>query len=378
MPWKVSPVSELRLALIQQVRSCQITVAQAARNFGVSRKTAYKWITRYQAAAEPALRDQSRRPNSSPNRTSPEIERAICEVRTQFGWGARKIQAYLAQQNLPVPSPRTVTHVLRRHGCIQTAPAKPMESLQTFERERPHQLWQCDHKGPLEVGRRKVHPFTVIDDHSRYLIACETCADVSMAPAFEVLWRAFGEFGLPEAILCDNAFGTTFEIPKTLSWFDARLIRLGIHPLHGRPYHPQTQGKVERLHGTLERELWPFIRRDSWDHFQADLDHWRTRIYNAIRPHESLGDRPPVSRFSHSLRPRPPRIPPVEYPVGANVRKVSTSGDVRWKRFRILAGRGLVGEFVRIEERDAEIALFYAWKQFRVIPHPQQLTSHML
>lgn len=378
MPWNVSPVSELRLALIHQVITCHLSVAQAARNFGVSRKTASKWLARYREVPDQPLSDQSRKPTSSPKRTPPAIEQAICGVRRQYGWGARKIQAYLAQQGLQVPSPRTVTHVLKRHGYIDTALAEPLDPVQAFERERPHQLWQCDHKGPLEVGRRKVHPFTVIDDHSRYLIACHTCADVSMQPAFDVLWKAFGEFGLPDAILCDNAFGTTFETPKTLSWFDARLIRLGIHPIHGRPYHPQTQGKVEWLHGTLERELWPSIRRDSRDQFQADLDHWRTRVYNTIRPHEALGDRPPVSRFSHSLKPRPTQLPPVEYPTEGLIRKVSTSGDVRWNRHRILAGRGLVGEFVRIEERESEIALFYAWKEYRVIPRPQKLTSHML
>jgi len=377
MPWKVSPVSEIRLAFVHQVRSLGVSVAQAARDFGISRKTAYKWIGRYREQPAHPLADRSRRPASSPARTAEDLERRILEVRESFGWGGRKIQAYLAAQDVPVPSVRTVTNILRRNGCIgpNTSPTEP---IQFFERSHPHQLWQCDHKGPLEVGRRKVYPFTVLDDHSRYLIACHTCLDVSMKPVFEVLWQAFGEFGLPEAILCDNAFGTTFEVPKTISWFEARLIRLGIQPLHGRPYHPQTQGKVERLHGTLERELWPRIRRDSLEHFQCDLDRWRRDVYNTIRPHESLGDRPPVSRFRPSFRSRPDILPPVEYPADAVVRKVSTSGDVRWQCCRLLAGRGLVGEYVRIEDRDHEVALYYASKQIRVIPREQLKPNTML
>ena len=183
---------------------------------------------------------------------------------------------------------------------------------------------------------------------------------------------------MPQSVLCDNAFGTTFEVPKTVSWFDAQLIRLGIRPIHGRPYHPQTQGKVERLHGTLEREVWPHVRRDSLLHFSEDVNHWRTQVYNTIRPHEALGDKPPLSRFCPSPRPRPAEIPEVEYPSGSITRKVSTSGDIRWRKYRILAGGGLVGQYVRIEERDHEIAVYYAWKQVRGIPHAQLKLGTML
>jgi transposase InsO family protein len=376
MPWKVSPVSEIRLAFVHQVLSLGVSVAQAARDFGISRKTAYKWIDRYRARPKEALSDHSRRPASSPGHTSEDVEQQALNVREQYGWGARKIRAYLADRGVTMPSVRTVTNILRRNGRI-TSKAAP-EPIQFYERSEPHQLWQCDHKGPLEVGRRKVHPFTVLDDHSRYLIACHTCLDVSMKPVFQVLWNAFGEFGLPEAILCDNAFGTTFTVPKTISWFDAQLIRLGIHPIHGRPRHPQTQGKIERLHGTLERELWPRIRRDTLEHFQSDLDVWRREIYNTVRPHEAIGDRPPLSRFRPSPRPRPEKLPPVDYPPGSIVRKVSTSGDVRWKMYRLLAGRGLVGEFVRIDEQDHEVSLYYTWKKIRTIPREQLIPDTML
>jgi transposase InsO family protein len=250
--------------------------------------------------------------------------------------------------------------------------------VQCFEYAAPHQLWQCDFKGPLEIARQKVYPFTVLDDHSRFLIALHPCTDVSLRPAFDILWDAFGQFGLPEALLCDNAFGTAFQTPKTLSWFDARLVRLGIRPVHGRPYHPQTQGKVERLHGTLQRELWPHVRRDSLEHFAEDLQRWRQDVYNTIRPHEALADKPPLSRFAPSPRPRPDSLPPVEYPAGSLVRKVSTSGDIRWNSLRILAGRGLVGELVRLEPRDHELALFYCSRQIRTIPNNQLKPGPML
>lgn len=377
MPWEVSPVSEIRLAFVHQVESLHYSVTQACADFGISRKTGYKWLSRYRVCPEEPLEDRSRRPRSSPSATPETVEKAILRVRSKYGWGARKIRAFLIGKVPKLPSIKTVGNVLRRHGCIDRRRAEP-EKPQFFERAAPHQLWQCDHKGPVEVARQKIHPLTVIDDHSRYLLALKPCTDLTMKTAFGVLWRAFGEFGLPESLLCDNAFGTTREVPKTLSWFDAQLVRLGIRPLHGRPYHPQTQGKVERLHGTLEREVWPYVRHDCLRHFEEDVDRWRTEVYNPLRPHEALGDQPPLSRFRPSPRPRPGCMPKIEYPAGSITRKVSSVGDIRWHRCRILAGNGLIGEYVRIEERDHEVAIYYGWKQIRSIPHDQLKSDKML
>ncbi len=377
MPWKVVPMSEIRLAFVHQVVSLHSPVVEACRKFGISRKTGYKWLRRYQQEPAKPLADVSRRPHTSPGRTDEAAELCIVAVRQRFGWGPEKIREYLEARGVSLPSARTVANVLRRRGYLKTPPvsAKPPQS---FERDAAHELWQCDFKGPLEVARQKVHPFTVLDDHSRYLLALRPCTDVTMATAFAVLWDVFGEFGLPQSLLCDNAFSTRFQGLRTLSWFDAQLIRLGIHPIHGKPYHPQTQGKVERLHGTLEREVWPRVRRDSLPHFDEDLNRWRTDVYNTIRPHEALGGQPPLTRFTCSPRPRPDRLPEVEYPPGSLVRRVSTVGDVRWKKFRILAGRGLVGQLVRIEEGDHELTMHYAWKRIRSLAYNDLKPDTML
>jgi transposase InsO family protein len=298
MPWEVQPVSELRLAFVHQVVTLHSSVTDACAKFGVSRKTGYKWLGRYRREPKRPLLNQSRRPLGSPKRTDETIEQKILEVRQRYRWGARKIHAYLSRQGLCLPSSRTVNNILRRRGAIGAKTTA--DPVQCFERSQSNELWQCDHKGPLEIDRRKVYTFAVIDDHSRFLLAIRGCLDLTMKTCFQILWDAFGEFGMPESILCDNAFGTTFEVPKTISWFDAQLIRLGIHPIHGRPYHPQTQGKIERLNGTLERELWPYVRRDLIAHFDADINRWRQEVYNTIRPHEALGDQPPLSRYCPS------------------------------------------------------------------------------
>lgn len=376
MPWKVVPVSEIRLAFVHQVVSLHDSVAEACRKFQISRKTGYKWLRRFERKSDEPLTDRSRRPHASPGRTQEAVELCVVAVRRRFGWGPEKIHDYLVARGIAVPSARTVASILRRRGVIGPAPPAS-EPLQRFERSAAHHLWQCDHKGPLEIARRKVHPFTVLDDHSRYLLALRPCLDLTMATAFRVLWDAFGEFGLPESVLSDNAFSARYQTLQTVSWFDAQLIRLGIQPVHGRAYHPQTQGKVERLHGTLQRELWPRVRRDSLTHFEEDIERWRTEIYNVMRPHEALGGKPPLSRFTFSPRPRPITIPEIEYPTGSILRKVSSGGDISWRGCRILAGCGLVGQWVRIEENDQEIALYYAWKQIRLLAKDQLKSDTM-
>ena len=374
MPWKEWPVSEQRICLVQRVLLLGRPLAAVAREFGVSRKTACKWLARYRADPGAPLDDRSRRPHRSPARTGASVEDAVLAVRAAHRWGPRKIHRVLRDRHVEgLPSTRTVATILARRGCVGVAlppGGGPNGSAamppQPFERSHPNELWQVDHKGPVEVARQRVTPLTVLDDHSRYLLRFAPVTDVTMATAWAVLWDLFGEVGLPGSILCDNAFGGA-RGDVGLSWFDACLVRLGIAPVHGRPYHPQTQGKVERLHGSAQRELIDFdARRDSLRHFVEDGERWRA-TYNTLRPHEALGDLPPVVRWRPSDRPRPPTLPAVTYPAGAVTRRVSHAGDVRYRNARILIGRGLAGEVVCVEERERDVAVYYAWKLVRVI-----------
>ncbi len=291
--------------------------------------------------------------------------RAVLEARDRYGWGPRKLHALLRAEGRPAPPPRTIAEVLRRHGRTAAAEAAAAAAPQRFERAAPNELWQLDFKGPLEVGRRRVAPLTVVDDHSRYLLRLRPCPDQTYATVQAILWDLFGDVGLPEQVLCDNAFGAR-NTAVGLSAFDAWLIRLGIRPAHGRPYHPQTQGKVERLNGTLERELWPAARRDTVEHFAADLERWRP-VYNAVRPHEALGDEPPASRWRPSPRPRPPSVPEVRYPAGSELRIVGGGGDIRWHRSRVLVGAGLAGQRVRVVEAGAQVEVYYGAHRVRCI-----------
>jgi transposase InsO family protein len=366
MPWSTNTVSELRTAFAHAVRTAGRSVSQAAKDFGISRKTAYKWLARFDA--QQPMGDGSRRPHRSPNRTADSLQAAVLAVRDQFGWGPRKIHAYLVNSQQPASSIRTIADILRRRQRIWPAAPAPAD-CQRFERGEPNELWQLDFKGWIEIDRQKVSPLTILDDHSRFLLALRPCTDLTMATAWGVLWETLGEYGLPEAVLCNNAFGTTSNPDsRGVSWFESRLLRLGIRAIHGRPYHPQTQGKVERLHGTLVREVYPRLDMSSLGSFTAGLDQWRQCVYNPLRPHEALGDVPPIQRWRPSPRVRPSELPGVAYPPGSVLRRVGSNGVFHYRGGRILAGQGLAGEAVRIEESEGCVVVFYTAKEIRRIP----------
>lgn len=366
MPWSTSSMSELRTAFVQAVRTAGQPVTQAARAFGISRKTAYKWLARFDR--QQPLADRSRKPDRSPARTIDSLEQAVLAVRDQYGWGPRKIVAYLRNRDQPAPPVRTAAAILHRHHRIPTAPAPEPTECQRFERPEPNQLWQLDFKGWIEIERRRISPLTILDDHSRFLLALHPCTDLTLNTAWTVLWQAFGDYGLPDAVRCDNAFGTNVSHRPGLSWFEARLLRLGIRTIHGRPYHPQTQGKVERLHGTRVREVYPALDTRSLTQFTAGLDHWRVNVYNCVRPHEALGDQAPLTRWRPSPRQRPHQLPDASYPLGSSLRRVGSNGTIRYRVARILVGQGLVGESVRIEQVDGCLVIFSTTQAIRRLP----------
>ncbi len=365
MPWKDVTMDAQRQSLCYRIEHNKESVTQVCREAGISRKTAYKWLKRYRLDPLSVLSDRSRRPRRSPRKTDDAVERDVLAMRDEHRWGGRKIERRLQEIGKPVPSIRTVSAILKRCGRTVSVPREePVEASMRFERSKPNELWQFDHLGPREIGRQRHFGFTVEDDHSRFCFCFDPLIDTSLVSYWPVLWRVFAEFGLPQAVLCDNAFGAR---GLGMSHVEMRLIRLGIRPIHGRPYHPQTQGKVERLHGTIDYELINFkARTDQMVHFLEDRDRW-LRTYNHVRPHEALGDKPPISRWRPSERQRPDELPAIEYDTGQIVRKVSQVGDIRYQGTRISVAQCLAGQHVRIEEREHEIGVFYSWKELRTI-----------
>ena len=366
MPWDTTkPAADQRADFLALLAQSGCSFAFACLHAGISRKTGCKWRRRAYAAQPQPLLDRSRRPHTCPRQTPAAVEAEILRVHDAFGWGARKLHAHL-RDLAGLPSWRSIQNVLARHG--RAACPSPAARPQRFERSTPNHLWQMDFKGPLFDTGPKRYVFTVIDDHSRYLLALPLCTDQTMATAWSALWALFAEAGLPESILSDNGLGPRGASVGGLSWIEARLLRLGIEPIHGRAYHPQTQGKAERLHGTLQAEVLPGLDPN---HSQAalaeGLEKWRREVYNAIRPHEALGNEVPASRWYPSERARPLRLPAVRHPKGAETRKVMQRGEISWRGYEVMVGSGLTGEHVGVsaQQQGGTVTLSYGPRVLR-------------
>jgi len=330
-------------------------MSEACREFGVSRPTGYKWLSRYRSEGIVGLQDRSRRPRRC-SVTEPAMVAAIVAERTRRKWGARKIRKRLETLGEHPPSERTVNRVLKREGLQEGRQSKP-EAPQRFERSRPNALWQMDHKSALRgKWRSRAVPFAALDDCSRYLLCLRSLTDKGLNSTWTWLWETFGEFGLPEAMLMDNDI--IFAGRNGPSRLESRLLRLGIEVIHGRPYHPQTQGKVERFNGALERELLRDGSFETADDLQSAFDRFRCE-YNFERPHEALELAVPASRYVPSPRPRPPVLPEVIYREGSLLRKVDPSGRISLKNERIEVGQGISGEWVELREVEFGFEVYY-------------------
>jgi transposase InsO family protein len=323
MPWReVSKMDERRefIGLAMQEGANR---RELCRRFGIHPDTGYKWLAR--AAAEEELTDRSRRPHTSPARTAAAIEQQVLAVRDAHpAWGARKIVRCLDRDGVGCPVSSTVHDILRRHGRIVTPDAGP-QPWQRFEKPAPNLLWQMDFKGhiPLSSGGR-CHPLTIVDDHSRYAVGLDACADEQAVTVQRRLLQVFRRYGLPQAFFVDN--GTPWGDASGRRWtrLGVWLLKLGVELLHSRPYHPQSRGKSERFHRTLKAEVLALRCFRDLAEVQRALDLWRT-VYNLDRPHQALDQDVPGSRYRPSPRAMPERLPGIEYDDGEVVRRVGTT-----------------------------------------------------
>ncbi len=347
MPWKEMDAMSLRAEFVVLAEQGGSNIRALCRRFGISPRTAYKWLKRYKQGGEEGLKDHSKRPKHLPTRTSPEMEAKVVGIRDETGWGGRKIARLLQEQGFEqVPHANTVTDILRRAGKLEKTEQAKHQPFQRFERSHPNELWQLDFKGHFAILTGRCHPLTVLDDHSRFCLGLKACADETGATVKTHLTTIFRQYGLPKAILCDNGSPWGSGYPELeLSELAVWLILLGIYPHHGRPAHPQTQGKDERFHRTLKVELLQGRSFSNLTDCQRHFDPWRDR-YNLFRPHEALQLDPPVRHYQLSERTFPEILPCVEYDSGAIVRKVQSYGRVTYHDLEYRVGKGLVGQYV--------------------------------
>jgi len=365
MTWNTANTMDLRLEFVLLANQEGANRRELCRRFGISPKTAYKWLERFAQQGKSGLQDQSRRPLHSPMRTNTELEKLVVDLRVEHpSWGGRKIRQRLEDIGYDqLPQASTVTHILRRHDLISPQSSAQHTPWQRFEHDEPNSLWQIDFKGYFDTLKGICYPLTLLDDHSRFNLLLQACSRPNHEAVQTALVSAFERYGLPLRINADNGppWGTPKQPSQGITKLTMWLIRLGIQISHSRPAHPQTNGKIERFHRTLKNEVISGNNFADLQKVQMAFDEWR-QIYNTERPHEGIEMRTPVTRYQSSPFSYPSSLPPVEYLPNDVVIKVGWEGWIKFKKQSIKVSAALHREIIAarpVNQTDGVFDLFY-------------------
>ena len=360
MPWKMRSHLDERMHFMSRMQSGE-KVTDLCKEFGISRKTAYKFIDRYTKHGPSGLHDVSKRPHHSPNQTSEQIKALILDTKQDRPtWGAGKIREWLLRKNpdLKIPSRFTVHEILNRYNLvIHRSRGKRKSASNFFQTPVPpskeaNEIWCADFKGQFRLGNHKYcYPLTITDHFSRYLLTCESLEDTKGAGAQPIFESAFEEYGLPDIILTDN--GSPFASCGLLglSRLSVWWLRLGIKLHRIVPGHPEQNGRHERMHLTLKLET----TRPSADNIlqqQEKFDRFKN-IFNEERPHEALEMKVPNEFYQRSRRVFPKDLPEITYPLHDTTKLVGSNGIVKFGRVAFHLTDALAYQPIGIREEDA-------------------------
>jgi putative transposase len=367
MPWReTSPMFE-RVEFVREYESGLFSVTELATHYGISRKTAYKWLARFDGNGAPALADRSRRPHVSPHVTAATIVDAILAQRRRHPhWGAKKLLTILRRREpaMSWPARSTVCDLLKRHGLVVPhrrrpptigVPRSPLPAI-----TRANEVWTTDFKGEFRTGDGVYcYPLTLRDGFSRFVLRCDALPGTAYAATRRRFERAFADYGLPERIRSDN--GGPFAGPGLggLSRLSVWWLRLGIVPERIAKGHPEQNGSHEQFHSVLKTATArpPAAHRDAQ---QQRFRRFRTE-YNYERPHEALDQQPPATQYQASRRPWPGSVPAIEYPGHFEVRRVSSTGVIKFGGHPLFVSHVLAEELIGLDETaDGVWTLYFA------------------
>lgn len=365
MPWKVESRMDQRVEFVLRAQKQEASISQLCREYGVSRPTGYLWLQRYKEAGSlTALSERSRRPTHSPRRTSVEVVSQVLRLRDEKGWGARKLHILLARSGVELPV-RTIHRILWREGRVSEQRRRP--APRRFARANCNELWQMDFKGEYRVGEGKCYPLTLLDDCSRYLVGLWPLSGTGAGGVHEVLQAHFRAGGVPQAMLMDHGapwYSMTNEYG--LTWLSVWLIKQRVKLYYSGIRHPQTQGKVERLHRSLSERTYHRGLPRTLSEWGLWAPEFRCE-YNEQRPHEALGMKTPSEVYGReNLRPYQEQVAEWEY-TGGSVRRLNTQGMLNWSGSRYFVCEALAGERVRVDELDEKLVVTYRHQTIREI-----------
>ena len=377
MPWERTDMSEQRVKFVVRAASGKEQMAALCREFGVSRPTGYRWRRRFERTGSvAAVVECSRRPRHSPLQTATEKEDRVVALRQQQGWGAKKLEVLLREEGTPLKG-ITINRILQRRGLVRKKDSHP-PALLRFERAAPNELWQMDGKGEYRGGDGTCYPLSILDDHSRYAVGLYSLPAFTAEQVYPCLVRTFERYGVPEAMLMDR--GSIWWGTKNgygLTWLSVRLIEQGIGLHYGRVHHPQTQGKVERFHRTLNEAIRYRGKPERLAEWPQALEEFR-QIYNQQRPHEALQMKRPAERYEPSSRSYQVQPREWEYPVGSTVRRLNAKGLLYWERKSWFVCEALAGRRVRVEKAAGALLVSYRHMYVREIDRLQGCTRALV
>jgi transposase InsO family protein len=363
MPWRKVTVMEQRVRFLEDYQRGYYCVSELAERFGVSRKTANKWIARYKSKGQEGFAELSRRPHTSPHQTPKEITDALLAVRKAHPhWGPRKLLAVVRRRHRywELPSVATVARLLDRHHMI--APRRRYRRAHPgcpkFQATAPNEIWAADYKGQFRLKDGSYcFPLTVSDLYSRFLLGCDAHPRISEAKTMQYFAYLFRTYGLPKRIRTDNGVPFASNALARLSKHSVWWIKLGIYPELIEPGRPQQNGVHERMHWTLKQEA-TIPPETTLEAQQHRFDLFREE-YNHQRPHEALRMDSPADLYRPSKVLYPQRFEPYEYPGNYLVRRVSRCGTIRVVHNQFFVSQALNEEYVGLEEVDNGIYDLY-------------------
>ena len=356
MPWRESCAMDERLRFMADFLRGEMSMVELCELYEVSRKTGYKWRSRYESAGAAGLAERSHAPLCHGRATPAAMIEAVEALRRQYpSWGPLKILGKLQERDGQAdwPSRSTIADILKKAGLASgrrvRRRAPPRLHTLTVPQHANH-VWRVDYKGWQRLGDgSRSEPLTATDGFSRYLVGLGCTCSPQEAEAKVLFERMFAEHGLPEVIRSDNGLPFASASVTGLTRLSAWWLKLGIRHERIDPGAPQQNGGHERFHRTLLEAMTPPA---------ADMTEQAQRFcrfaqyYNEERPHEALGQRPPARFYRPSERAMPPHLPEPVYPAEAAVRQVRSNGEIKWQGDLVFVSSALVGEALGLEEQE--------------------------
>ena len=366
MAWDGRTVEQMREEFVRRVLAQERSKAALCREYGISRPTGDKWIERFQE--DENLSDRSRAPLTTPGKIPAEMESEIVRIRQLHpALGAVKLRRIMQNAGYTnLPCARTFNNVFARHGLIEQEASQAASPYQRFEKAVPNEMWQADFKGhfQMENGYR-CHPLNIIDDCSRFNLCIEALTSETFEVVKPVVERLFVEYGLPFSFLCDN--GNPWGTPQSLGYsrFEVWLMELGVLTLHGRPRHPQTQGKEERFNRSFTRECLRGKTFANKTQAQSCFDEYRA-FYNEVRPHFSLDLDVPSARYKPSTKQMPDKIADWEYSSEYKLCKVKDTGYFNYGGQGFFLSEAFAGKTIAVRESHLPGQITLVFRQFKI------------